>query len=147
MLLNQKKQTTKNKNMGISPQQRKFMQNMVNSASPEQLIILLYNGALQWLSMAKNEIQKNKELTVPSWGSYSHQMSMTQDIIVHLQDSLNHDVDPKFAEDLFSLYDYLKAELLKANIDKDAGKIDLAIKILTELKEGWTEGIKNLNKK
>ena len=50
-------------------------------------------------------------------------MKMSVSIIEHLQDSLNHDVNKDFAEQLFNLYEYLKSNLMKANIEKDVRKL------------------------
>ena len=131
----------------LTPQQKKFIKNMVDSASPEQLILLLYNGCLQWLAMAKKELDKNKTEKIPNWTNFSHQMKMAVSIIEHLQDSLNHEVNKDFADQLFNLYEYLKSNLMKANIEKDHEKIDFSIKIISDLKSGWQEGINNLNGK
>lgn len=129
----------------LTPQQKKFIKNMVDSASPEQLILLLYNGCLQWLSMAIKELDKNKNERIPNWTNFSHQMKMSVSIIEHLQDSLNHEINKDFAEQLFNLYEYLKSNLMKANIEKDSEKIEFSIKIITDLKSGWQEGINKLN--
>ena len=145
-MLKKKTGQTNNPNQ-LTPQQKKFIKNMVDSASPEQLILLLYNGCLQWLSMGKKELEKNKQEKIPNWTNFSHQMKMSVSIIEHLQDSLNHEVNKDFAEQLFNLYEYLKSNLMNANIEKSDEKIDFCMKIISDLKNGWQEGINKLGEK
>lgn len=142
-----KKRTPANNANHLTPQQKKFVKNMVDSASPEQLILILYNGCLQWLAMAKKELDKNKSEKVPNWTNFCHQMKMSVSIIEHLQDSLNPEINQQFADQLFNLYEFLKSNLLKANIEKNHEKIDFCIKIINDLKSGWQEGISKLNEK
>jgi len=142
-----KKRTPANNANHLTPQQKKFVKNMVDSASPEQLILILYNGCLQWLAMAKKELDKNKSEKVPNWTNFCYQMKMSVSIIEHLQDSLNPEINQQFADQLFNLYEFLKSNLLKANIEKNHEKIDFCIKIINDLKSGWQEGISKLNEK
>lgn len=146
-MLNKKPTPTNNNANHLTPQQKKFVKNMVDSASPEQLILILYNGCLQWLAMAKKELDKNQSEKVPNWTSFCHQMKMSVSIIEHLQDSLNPEVNEQFADQLFNLYEFLKSNLLKANIEKSHEKIDFCVKIISDLKSGWQEGISKLNEK
>jgi flagellar protein FliS len=145
-MLNKKPVQTNNPT-NLTPQQKKFVKNMVDSASPEQLIVILYNGCLQWLAMAKKELEKNKEERVPNWTNFSHQMKMSVSIIEHLQDSLNHDINQQFADQLFNLYEFLKSNLMRSNIEKSQEKMDFCVKIISDLKSGWQEGINKLNEK
>ena len=145
-MLNKKPVQTNNPT-NLTPQQKKFVKNMEDSASPEQLIVILYNGCLQWLAMAKKELEKNKEERVPNWTNFSHQMKMSVSIIEHLQDSLNHDINQQFADQLFNLYEFLKSNLMRSNIEKSQEKMDFCVKIISDLKSGWQEGINKLNEK
>ena len=145
-MLNKKPVQTNNPT-NLTTQQKKFVKNMVDSASPEHLIVILYNGCLQWLAMAKKELEKNKEERVPNWTNFSHQMKMSVSIIEHLQDSLNHDINQQFADQLFNLYEFLKSNLMRSNIEKSQEKMDFCVKIISDLKSGWQEGINKLNEK
>jgi flagellar secretion chaperone FliS len=145
-MLNKKPIQMNNPNT-LTPQQKKFIKNMVDSASSEQLIVILYNGCLQWLAMAKKELEKNKDERVPNWTNFSHQMKMSVSIIEHLQDSLNHDINKQFADQLFNLYEFLKSNLMRANIEKNQEKMDFCVKIISDLKNGWQEGINKINER
>lgn len=112
---------------------------MVESASPVQLIIILYDGAIQWLQMAKKEIETNRERIPPNWSDFSHQIDMTLKILTHLQESLNHEHAPDLSDRLFSLYEYMKDTVLKVNAYKKTEEIDNVIKLLRNLRSSWQE--------
>ena len=118
---------------------------MVETASPMQLIILLYDGAIQWLQMSKQEIKKNSTEAIPNWTDFSLYMSKTIDILTHLQESLDRRQSKEFAEGLFGLYDFMKTTLFKANIKKSEKDLDDVILLLRDLKTGWQEAIKNVS--
>ena len=69
----------------ITGKNKQYLKNMVESASPMQLIVLLYDGAVQWLQMAKKEIEKNSTRKPPNWTEFSHNIDMTLKILTHLQ--------------------------------------------------------------
>lgn len=134
--------------MNPKAQNAKFLQNMVNSASPEQLIIILYDGAVQWLKMAKQEIKNNtKDGVIPNWSDFSHQTKMATSILDHLQDSLDMSVMEEFGDKLYALYDYLKNLTVQASAKKDAEKLDQVIDFLQDLRKQWAEAIKSTSKK
>jgi len=85
---------------------KQFLKNMVDSASPLQLVVLLYDGAIQWLQMAKKEIKKNAEEKVVNWSTYSHNIDMAIQIFTHLQDTLNYENSEELSEKLFDLYNF-----------------------------------------
>lgn len=115
---------------------------MVESASPGQLIVLLYEGCLQWLQMAKLEIEKNKEAELPNWTNFSNYMNKAHDIVTHLQESLREDQAKELSDRLFALYDFVKTQISKCNAYKDPKNIEEASAILKELKDAWKEILK-----
>ncbi len=126
----------------IQGQSKKFLKNVVDSANPIQLIVLLYEGCLQWLHMAKQEIKKNKEEKLPNWSNYASYMGMALEILTHLQDSLDHKQAKDFSDRMFALYDFMKGNLVKANAKKDEKLIDEVVNLLKDLKETWKEAIR-----
>ena len=129
--------STNNMQSGLA--NKKFIRNMVETASPMQLVILLYYGALQWLVMAKQELKKNKETKLTNWTNYANFMGKAHDIVTHLQDSLDHNQAPEFADQIFSLYDFIKSSITKANAYKKEEDLDNAYKLLKDLKTTWKE--------
>ena len=130
---------TANKFKGKS---KKFVKNMVESASPTQLVALLYDGAAQWIYMAKQELVKNKEIELPNWSNYCHYIGMAAKIMTHLQETLDHSYAPEVADNLFELYDFIKTKLFDANAKKEEKFIEEASAILKEIRDSWKEGMK-----
>ncbi len=124
---------------------KKFIKNMVETASPMQLIIILYDGAVQWLQMSKQEIQKNSGQPIPDWTDFSLYMGKAIAILTHLQESLDRNQSKEFVEGLFNLYDFMKTTLFKANMKKNEKDISEVVQLLRDLKSSWQEAIKNVS--
>lgn len=130
-------------NMQQSAANKKFIKNMVESASPMQLIIILYDGALQWLTMARQELKKNKDTKLPNWTNYANYMNKAHDIVTHLQESLDHGHAPEFADRIFDLYDYIKSTISKANAFKKEDELENAYKLIKDLKTYWKDALQS----
>ena len=130
----------------VKGKNKAFLKNMVDSASPMQLIVLLYDGAVQWLQMARKEIEKNADKKPPNWTEFSHNIDMTLKILTHLQESLNHEKSEELSEKLFSLYEFLKNLVIKVNAYKNEQDVDTAIEIIRNLKKSWQEAMLEKNK-
>lgn len=118
-----------------------FIKNMIESATPGQLVTILYDGAVQWLQMSKKELEKNKG-SLPNWSDYSHQINMAIKILDHLQDSLDTTTGEEFIEKLFALYNFFKDKLIHASCYKTEEDIDLVIKFIKDLRNNWVEALK-----
>ena len=94
--------------------------------------------------MAKVELAKNKDEKLPNWTNYCHYVGMAIKILTHLQETLDHSHAPEMAENLFDLYDFIKANLLNANAKKQEKLLDDSVVILKEIKLSWKEGMKLL---
>jgi len=109
----------------------KYKQLSIETASPERLIIMLYDGALKYLNQAKNAINvKNIEQT-------NNFIIKTQDIIGELMVTL--DMNYEISHRLYSLYDYFNRRLIEANVKKDPGILDEVINHISELRQSWAE--------
>ncbi|HHX75148.1 MAG TPA: flagellar export chaperone FliS [Firmicutes bacterium] len=107
-----------------------YQQNMVGTVSPEQLVLMLYNGALRFLKQAQKSImQHNIEETHSN-------LVKAQDIISELM--LNLDMSQgEIAASLHALYDYMHRRLLDANMKKDIALLEEVAWLLTELRDTW----------
>ena len=111
-----------------------YMKNSVQTASPLQQVILLYEKAILSLKIAKESIEKNDIKT-----KIEH-ITKCQDIIRALDSALDYEKGGDIAKNLHSLYDFIESSLFKAHANNDTVLIDDLIEILNTLKEGW-EGI------
>lgn len=106
----------------------------INSASPHGLIVMLYDGAIEALRKAKIYIEmKDIEMKTKS-------MDKAMRII---KDGLTAALDVKaggaLAEQLLALYDYISKEIVLANVQNSAERIDTCIGLLSDLRNAWQE--------
>jgi len=114
---------------------QKYQKTMVETVTPAQLVLMLYNGAIRFLKQAQMGLEEGK-LEV------CHQNILkAQDILTELMTSLDLE-QGEIARNLYQLYDYMYHRLVDANIKKD-GQILLEVQqFLSELRETWSEAIK-----
>jgi flagellar protein FliS len=118
--------------MGINVQQM-YQQNQVKTASPQELVLMLYNGGIKFCSLAKKAIQ---EKNFPEAHSY---LIRAQDALTELQVGLNRDLD--ISRNLDLLYDFMKYRLVQANFKKDPVIIDEVIEFFIEFRDTWKQAM------
>jgi flagellar protein FliS len=117
-----------------------YQQNQVNTASPEQILLMLYDGAIRFTRRAIAGIEENQpELRISG-------VSKTMAIIAEFSNSLNHDVGGQIAEDLDALYHFMMRELTSANLNNDVKKLRTVEQLLMDLRLTWGEAVE-INKK
>lgn len=116
-----------------------YKQNTVLTATPEELTLMLYDGSIKFMNIAKYSIE-NKDI------QQAHiALVRAQDIIVELKATLNQEYE--ISPNLGKLYDFILDRLIDANIKKDEKPIDEALEILTGLRDTWKEAMKQVKKK
>lgn len=110
-----------------------YQKNKYETASPHRLTLMLYNGAIQFTSKAKQAMEQ-KDIS----GTNSY-VQKVQDIIYELMSSLNTKEGGELANNLKDLYLYMIDRLLEANIKKLTEPLDEVIGMLQELKSAWEE--------
>ena len=116
-----------------------YKQNTVLTATPEELTLMLYEGAIKFMRIAKYSIE-NKEM------ERAHSsLIRAQDIILELNYSL--DMNYEISNDFRSLYNFIHEKLVDANINKEIQPIDEALEIAEEMKETWKEVMKQIKQR
>lgn len=114
---------------------KQYQKSSIETASREQILIMLYDGAIQFLNKAKISMQ-NSEIEA----THNNLMG-AQNIIQEFINSLDREVAPQLAENLTSLYEYFIRRLIHANIKKEIEPIDEVLKYLKNLKSTWEKAI------
>ncbi len=117
----------------------RYKQNSVMTATPEELTLMLYDGAIKFMNIAKYAIE-NKEME-----KVHVSLIRAQDIILELNYSL--DMNYEISKELRNLYDFVLSKLVDANINKDIVPIDEALIIVNDLRDTWKEVIKQIKLK
>ncbi len=113
-----------------------YKRKQIESATPVQLIILLYDGAIDYLNHAEASLQDN---SVQSIETYHNNLIKAQDIITELISSLDMERGGEIAKNLHQLYDFIHYKLVDVNISKDIKTLHDVKDILNNLKEAWIE--------
>lgn len=104
----------------------------VSTASPHQLIVMLYDGALLAINSAAVSMETGD---IPNKGK---SVSQAINIITNgLKASLDMSAGGDIAERLAALYDYMAQRLLQANLQNSRPALDEVGALLNELREAW----------
>lgn len=112
----------------------KYRQTQIQTAPPEQLVLMLYDGAIKFCLRAEEYIQQN-DMTAANAA-----LIRVQEIISELQLAVNPEAG-EIAEQLALLYDYLYRRALDANLQKDVDIIAEIVTLVRDLRATWAQAI------
>jgi flagellar protein FliS len=112
-----------------------YLTNTVKSASPEQLMLMLYDGAIKFVALGIQAIENG---VIDKRAYY---INKTSAIISEFAATLDHSVNPKLAEDLDALYRYMLKRLLDASLANETAPLIEVKKMLSELRATWAQAI------
>lgn len=105
-----------------------------NSFTPGELILMVYDGAIEYLKKAEEMLNKG------DMEGKQKMLFRAQDCITELMCSLNMEAG-EIANSLYRLYDYSNRRLAQANVQTQGEPIKEVLSILSELKGGWNEAV------
>lgn len=114
---------------------KQYQKSSIETASREQILIMLYDGAIQFLNKAKIAMQNSEHEAT------NNNLIAAQNIIQEFINSMDREVAPQLAENLISLYEYFLRRLIQANMKKQIEPIDEVLKYLKSLKATWEQAI------
>ncbi len=117
-----------------------YQNTQITTASPEKILIMLYDGAIRFSKVA---IEKLEKKDIAGKGVY---IGKALAIISELRSTLNHEVGGEISMQLEQLYIYMTAELSLANVNNSAISLENAIRVLTILRDTWVEAVAVLKK-
>ncbi len=108
-----------------------YLRNSVLTATPEQLQMMLYDGAIRFATQARETIQsRDIEQT-------HNLLTRAQRILVELQNGLRPEMAPEICRQMAGLYSFVYRRLIDANVNKDVAALDEALQILNHMRETW----------
>lgn len=108
-----------------------YLQTQVTTTTQGELLLLLYDGAIKFLTQAKDKIAER------DYAGKGILISKALDIVNELDASLNMEKGGELAQNLHKLYFYCSTRLLNANLKMDVAFIDEVIKILSGLRGAY----------
>lgn len=114
-----------------TPEANAYLRTQVLTASPEQLRLMLLDGALRFAQQAADGMA-NKDYEA----SYNG-ITQARAIVLELATSIRADVDRELAERVQSVYMYLYREMVDASLTRDQARLLKAIELLRYERETW----------
>jgi flagellar secretion chaperone FliS len=118
-----------------APFKNPYQQTQITTASPEKILLLLYDGAINNCRRALEAIDSQDVATKGVC------IGKAVAIVGELMNTLNHDIGGEISQNLEQLYVFVLNELTRANIERRAQSLHDSIKVLSILREAWTEAI------
>lgn len=111
----------------------KIKNNSIMTATPAELTLMLYEGALKFGNQAITAI-KAKDI------QEAHRLIIrVQDIVDELRGTLNFDFP--IAEQMDRLYEFISFTLVEANMEKSAEKVETALSFIRDFRDTWKEAM------
>ena len=110
-----------------------YMQTQITTTNQGELLLMLYEGAINFLCQAKDEIEKK------NYAEKGMLISKAMDIIAELDGSLNMEKGGELSKNLHQLYMFCNSHLLKASIKMNAKFVDDVINILEGLRSAYAQ--------
>lgn len=110
-----------------------YRQTQVQSRTPLELVVMLYDGALRFLAAARDAVERTD---IPARRTA---LSKTMAIVSELQSTLNMEQGGEIARSLDGLYRWANVRLLDAAVHNDPGPIDEVAAVFKTLRDGWND--------
>lgn len=108
-----------------------YERNRIMTASPAELTLMLYEGAIKFCNIAIVSIEKN------DIEKAHNNIKKVEDIITEFQATLNHKYP--VAKEFDNVYSYLQQRLLEANLKKDKEILEEVLEHLRTMRDTWKE--------
>ncbi|MBI0006284.1 MULTISPECIES: flagellar export chaperone FliS [Gilliamella] len=120
--------------MGSQAYKQVNLETSVSQASPHQLIVLLFDGALNAIRLAELYIQKG------NIAGKGKAISKAINIIDNgLKSCLDLEQGGEIAENLDQLYQYISQQLVFANLHNDTQILQTCFDLLNNIAQAWRE--------
>ncbi len=113
-----------------APAPNVYRQSAVLTATPEQLVVMLYDGANRFLTQAAVAMREGTA------GLAGEKLRRAEAIIDELLITLDMSVG-EVAERLQTLYVFFKEHLMTARLKQDSAKVDEVARLMRELRSAW----------
>lgn len=112
-----------------------YKQAAVNTASPEKLLIMLFNGGIKFIHLAEQAIKAKDYTAANKW------LLKVQDILVELINTLDMR-QGEISENLRRLYEFYLQEVVQVNLHKDSARLGPVLEFFILFRDTWTEAAK-----
>lgn len=114
---------------------KQYQTNNITTATPEKLMIMLFDGAIQFLQKAKTAIEEK------NYQERTTNIDGARKIIRELMRTIDLENGNDVSKQLFRLYNKMVMKLIKANVSKNIELIDEVIEDLGNIRWGFQKAI------
>lgn len=114
--------------------QNLYVKMQVNTATPGELTLMLFNGSIKFMKLANEAFDKH------DYAAKNENIKRTVDIIDELLITLNMSFE--ISKNLSQLYYFMKDKLYEANIKADRESLSVVLDLMTELRDTWVEAVR-----
>lgn len=114
---------------------KQYKENNLMAASPEQVLLILYDASIKFTKLAIKAIENKDRNTMHI------NIVKVQNILSEFMNSLDYDANAEIAENLRKTYDNLYTVLANANVNRDTKRLEFVIEQLTGLRAAWQTAI------
>jgi flagellar secretion chaperone FliS len=108
-----------------------YLKSAVMTATPEQLQLMLYDGAIRFARQAREAI------AAADYETSCEKLIRAQQVVSAMEAGLRPEVNPGVCEQMASLYQFVYNRLVDANVRHDLTALDEAVRILEHQRETW----------
>lgn len=112
-----------------------YRMNAIETASPEQLTLMCYDGALRFMRRAAKALEDGDRADA------SFATGRAQAIVNELNVTLDMEAGGEIATNLRSLYLFVNRHLSDAVVNGDSAKVRESMAIIADLRGAWTEAM------
>jgi len=114
---------------------KQYQTSNITTATPEKLMIMLFDGAIQFLQKAKTAIEE-KNLV-----ERSANIESARKIVRELMRTIDLENGNDVSKALFRLYNKMAMKLIKANVSRNSGLIDEVLEDMINIRWGFQKAI------
>lgn len=108
-----------------------YLRDAVLTATPEQLQLMLYDGAIRFATQGKDA------LLAKDYEAAYDKLSRAQAIVFEMENGLRHEINPDLCRNMAAIYGFIYSKLVNASVTRNTKDIDAALKVLHLERETW----------
>lgn len=112
-----------------------YQTSAIETASPEQLTLLCYDGSLRFMRRALRACNEN------DLAKLSESIGRAQAVVNELNITLNMEAGGDIARNLRDIYLFVNRHLSQASVKRDPEKIEESISLIQGLRDTWAQAM------
>ena len=114
---------------------RQYTQRTVQTATPGQLVVMLYDGMIRFFTQARAAMESGDVQTM------NERVGRGLAIVTELRCSLNLEAGGQIASNLDALYDFAFRRIVDGQIQHEASIIGEVVSVLDPIRDAWTTAV------